>query len=496
MIQILNPDLTPMQDVQIAPFEAGQDSGIVPFAIQNAGPDVVDVADVLVVLQVLDPTTGQWVSSGVPPADELWGRLRLTGQDATLAPGQFLEITDWLPVGAWRSLPIRMLLSGGIRHGEFKLRPPATAASLTWSFRLAVLAAEHAYPVPPGTRQGILTGLGDRGHSTLLKGFQVTTSVPPDDQVHIAAGHLIYRGDLVGHVATTLALSQEDADATPLAPGTSYLAVLSIGPTGLTITKGQQAPVPFRPPAPPWEPVLAVLAVHYQSSGTTEIDSTHFTDLRLFDRYQAEPGTGLHLRLHPGRAIAGGTLRYHSTPTDLLLPPNQTTHLWQRANGAWELTTPTAPPPETTALGPLWLATTDAATVIALQDRRAYAADAVVLHLRGPLPSTPGPIADLLILQDGLILEDVLYRLSDSGGGESGQTQLDLHLDGTTLYPSHAQDDHRPTWPHDAADLIHQGTIHEITDLSSGQRIELVSLDHPTNGIPAWAEAYLLCRRP
>ncbi len=496
MIQILNPDLTPMQDVQIDPFEAGQDSAIIPFAIHNTGPDVVDVADVLVVLQVLDPTTGQWMSSGVPPTDELWGRLRLTGQDTTYAPNQLPEITDWLPVGAWRSLPLRTLLSGGIRHGEFKLRPPATAASLTWSFRLAVVAAEHAHPVPPGTRQGILTGLGDRGHSTLLKGFQVTPSVPPDDQVRVAAGHLIYRGNLIGHVATTLALSQEDAAATPLAPGNAYLAVLSIGPNGLTLTKSQQAPVPVRPSAPPWEPVLAVLAVLYQSSGLSEIDSTGLTDLRTFDRYQAEPGTGLHLRLHPGRAIAGGTLRYHSTPTDLLVPPNTTTHLWQRANGAWELAAPTAPPPETTVLGPLWIATTDADTVIDLQDRRTYASDTVVLHLRGPLPSTPGPIADTLILQDGLIPEDVLYRLSDNGRGDSGQTQLDLLLDGATLYTSSALDDHRPAWPHAAADLIRQGSIHEVTALHPGQRIELVSIEHPTNGTPAQAEAYLLCRRP
>ena len=378
-----------MQDVQIDPFEAGQDSAIIPFAIQNAGPDVVDVADVLVVLQVLDPTTGQWASSAVPPADALRGRLRLTGQDAANAPDQLPEITHRLPVGAWRSLPIRTLLSGGIRHGEFKLRPPATAASLTWSFRLAVLAAEHAHPVPPGAREGILTGLGDRGHSTLLKGFQVTASVPPDDQVNIAAGHLIYRGDLIGHVATTLALSQEDATATPLPPGTSYLLLVTIGPNGLTVTKGQQAPVPIRPSAPTWEPVLAVVAVLYQSSGLSEIEPIHLTDLRLFDRFQAKPGTGLHLRLHPGRAIAGGTLRYHSLVTDLLLPANTTTHLWQRANGAWELATPTAPPPETTALGPLWFATTDADTVIALQDRRTYASDTLVLHLRGPLHPPP-----------------------------------------------------------------------------------------------------------
>ena len=161
---------------------------------------------------------------------------------------------------------------------------------------------------------------------------------------------------------------------------------------------------------------------------------------------------------------------------------------------AWELTIPTSPPPETAALG--WLATTDADTVIDLQDRRTYASDTVVLHLRGPLPPTPGPIADTLILQDGLILEDILYRLSDSGGGDSGQTQLDLLLDGATLYISNAIDDHRPAWPYDAADLLQQGRIHEVTALHPGQWIELVSIEHPTNGTPAQADAYLLCRRP
>jgi hypothetical protein len=63
------------------------------------------------------------------------------------------------------------------------------------------------------------------------------------------------------------------------------------------------------------------------------IDLTDIADLRLFDRYWAEPGTGLHLHIHPGRAIAGGTLRYHSAATSLL-PPTATTCLWQRASGA------------------------------------------------------------------------------------------------------------------------------------------------------------------
>jgi hypothetical protein len=67
---------------------------------------------------------------------------------------------------------------------------------------------------------------------------------------------------------------------------------------------------------------------------------------------------------------------------------------------------------------------------------------------------------------------------------------------GATLYPSFAQDDHRPAWPFDAADLLVQGRIHELTELHPLQLLQLVSIVHPTGGPPAWAEAYLLCRRP
>jgi hypothetical protein len=86
-----------------------------------------------------------------------------------------------------------------------------------------------------------------------------------------------------------------------------------------------------------------------------------------------------------------------------MLPPNATTSLWQHASGAWELAALTDPPPETTAaLGPLWIATTDAAGVTELLDRRAFAADIVVIPLRGDLPAAPGPIAEAFVVHDGL----------------------------------------------------------------------------------------------
>jgi hypothetical protein len=480
VIEILNPtDLTPLDNFEIPAFEAGQDSGAIPFAIRTTE----DLQDLLLVVEAQDPSSGRWLQSGLPPVDELWPHLRLlTGP----------QPVDWTPVGAWRALPIPAIAAGVPCQGELRLRPPATASALTWRFRLALAAAEHSFPLPPGTPTGILTGLGDPGHSALLQGLAVTASTPPDDHLHLAAGAYLHRGRRKGLVAADLALDQLDIHGEPLDPGQSYQALLTVGAAGLTLTKSPRSLTPERPAPPLWESPLAALTVRYQS-GPTVLESTDLTDLRRLDRYQAQPGEGLQLRLGPGRAQAGGTRRFHTTDTLLTLSPNATRHLWQRANGAWELTAPDDIP-ETTALGPLWEITTDATTLTNLVDRRHYAADTVVLHLRGNLPSTPGPIADLLLTHDGLVLEDIHYRLAPHAA-TAGQTQLDLELEGATLYPSNPQDDQRPAWPWDAPLTPITGRIHEITELPPGAVLRLRSIEHPTGDLPAWAEAYLICRR-
>ena len=56
-----------------------------------------------------------------------------------------------------------------------------------------------------------------------------------------------------------------------------------------------------------------------------------------------------------------------------------------------------------------------------LLDRRVFAAGAIVIPLHGALPASPSPIAEALVVHDGLILEDILYRLSDSGEGPPGR---------------------------------------------------------------------------
>ena len=85
---------------------------------------------------------------------------------------------------------------------------------------------------------------------------------------------------------------------------------------------------------------------------------------------------------------------------------------------------------------------------------------------------------------------------------EAGQRQelhevaaLDVLVDGSTIYPSFAVADQRPAWAFDASSLTLQGGVHEVTELHQGQLVELVSIEHPTGGTPARAEAVLVCRR-
>jgi hypothetical protein len=479
VIELLNPDLSPLDGGEIPDLEAGQDSGVVPFVLRSTE----DVPDVLVVLEVLDPSSGRWVQSGLPSLDELWTQIRLTGP----------QTVDWTNVGTARGLWVPSLVAGVLQNAELRMRPPATAAPVTWQSRLAAVAAEHSRPVPPGGRTGVLTGLSDVGHGSLVRGLRVSPSAPEDDQVHVAPGLYVHQGRLRGLVAPPVTLDQTDSAAAALAAGQSYWAVLSAGAAGLTVTKGLRAAVPTKPAPPAGELPLAAVQVH-QTGGASSIAAADVVDLVVYDRHWAEPGTGLQLRVHAGQAVGGGTWRTWSTPVALALPASATRWLWQRASGAWELTA-TDVPPETTALGPLWRVTTDAGAVTSLVDRRVYAADTVVLQLRGNLPGAPGEIASQLVAHDGLVLEDVLYRLASNGGGTAGQTRLDLEVAGATVYTSHATDDQRPTWAFNAAELTIAGRVHEVTELRPGDLVRLLSIENPTGGTPAWAEAYLICRR-
>lgn len=487
-IDILNTDLEPL-DLTFTAIEAGQDSDVLSFALRNATEE--DAFDVLLVLQVEDLTNpGTYLSAGLPPQDEQWARIRLVDQDNTGAPAQQPLRTDWQPVGAYSAFLVRDVLAGGVRIAEIKMRPPSSAVPLSYRWGLSTLEAEHARPLPPAVTaaaRGILTHLGDFNHSGVVSGCAVTPSDPPDEDVHVAAGTWIHRGRPRAAAASTHTLDQQDGAGEALEAGESYWAALSLGDTGVTVTKGARAALdPVQPTVPEADALLRYALVQHQA-GDSEIEEEDLAGRVERDRYYAEPGSGLELLVHPGQALGGATWRYHSATQSVVLPATSTRWLWQLANGDLVLAEADEVP-ETTALGPWWRVETDATGVVDLVDLRTYTDPPVVLSLGGALPDDPGDVASLPVFQD-LAVERVVYRLTDNGGGSAGETALDLLRGVESFHPTEP-----PAFTFDAATLTADAP-HELAELRSGDTLTLVTTAHPTGGTPARAEVYLICRR-
>ncbi len=495
-LEILKPDLTPLGDLAITNLEAGEDSDVVEFVVRNATGQ--DIFDALLVIRLEHPTVpGRFVSAGFPPQDELWARVRLTGQTSAAAPAQQNLTTDWTPIGAYAALLIPNVLAGGIRTAQLKMRPPSNASLANWRWDLSTIEIEHARAVPPAltlARRGILTGVGEASWFGLVRGGAVTASAPADADVHVAPALWVHRGRVRGKVASVHALNQNDGAAAALAAAQSYWAVLSLGAAGVTVTKGLKAAAPTKPATPAGEALLRYVEVRYQAGGVSVIDAADISGTTVYDRHLVEAGAGLEALVNPGQALGGSSWSYWSTRQSIPLEDDATNRLWRLASGLFEVTTDDVPP-EATALGPLAELVTAAGVVTSVTDRRTYADDTVVLHLRGNLPGAPGEIVSALVEHEALALEHVVYRISDNGGGAAGATILDLDARGATIYTGQATDDQRPTFGFNAAVLTDDDGYHEVTELRRGDVVSLRMAAQPVGGTPAWAEAYLVCRR-
>lgn len=499
MIEIYeDDDLTLVSDLPITGLEAGTDSAVVTLHARNTGGSTV--ANARLVIQVEDRvTSGLYLSTGWPPVDEAWARARIVGFSNAGDTTWSVASTDWQALGAWSFLVLGDVPAGCDVYLELKMRPPSTAAELDWRWSLGITDAEYSVPAPPSLTavdQGIIHGVGDRGASGIIRGCAVSVTSPTeDDEVHVAAGVFEIAGRLYGKVATDHALNQQDVAAAALTTGQSYYAALTLGASGVTVTKGAKAASPTKPTLPAGE-LLTYVKVRYQAGGTSEILATDLEGTLLYDRYLCEAGSGLQVKIHPGRSLGGSTYRYSESIQLVTVAASDTSYLWQLASGLWESTLDETAP-ESTATGPWWEVTTDGAGVTAIVDRRTYAGRSVVLRLAGAIPGSPGLFDDLLVEHEELWIEEVTGRVSDNGGGASGSTKLDLEVNGTSLYPSSGTDDQRPVIAYNASDLVHRGGVPDgVRRLRRGDLLKAVTVSHPTGGTPDRAELLVVCRVP
>lgn len=481
--------------------EAGADSDELELHVWNSkgNPGGQTARNVALVFQVEDPTAPNvFVSTGYPPVDELWGRGKVIGYDNDADPAWTVPATDYQPLGASALLLLGDIPPDCAVHIKLKLHPPTYATETAWRFGLSALRDEYSRPLPPALSaldRGILVGIGDWSRSGLLAGAAVTATGTPDDEVHVAAAEWERAGVLHGKIVSDHQLNQNDGAVAALTTGQSYLALLSLGTTGVTVTKGLKGAAPVRPAAPAGEPLLAEVEVTYQAGGTSVIATGDITDLRTFERFLCVAGAGFNVEIHSGQSIGGGTHRFQNGIQEVALSASDTFYLYQLESGLWAAAT-SETPPTTGALGPWFEVDTDGSAVTAIRDRRTYAGRAIDLTLKGALPGSPGLIDDLVVETERLWIDQIACRISDNGGGSSGSTVFEVKINGTTIFTGSGTEDWRPTFAHNAATLAGRGYYAELRELSRGDIVSFHSATHPTGGTPARAELHLTCRMP
>lgn len=481
--------------------QAGADSDEIELHVWNdqGNPGGQARRNVALVFQVEHPSTPDvFVSTGFPPVDELWGRAKIIDYDNAAAPTWTVPASDWQSMGAYALLLLGDVPPDCAVFLKLKLHPPSYSNPNAWRFGLSANVDEYSRPLPPSLSlldRGILVGIGDGARSGLIRGGETTATGTPDDEVHVAAADWERAGVRLGKIVTDHTLNQNDGAVAALATGESYLALLTLGASGVTVTKGLKGASPASPAAPAGEPLLARVTVDFDAGGTSVIGADDVEDLRLFDRFAAVAGAGLNLVLHSGQALGGYTHRYQSGKQEVALSPSDTFYLYQLESGLWAAAT-VEERPTTGSLGPWWEADTDGSAVIDLRDRRTYAGRSIDLALAGALPGSPGFIADLVVETEELWIDDVTCRVSDNGGGASGSTVFDVQLNGATIFTSFAVESWRPTFNFDASVLSGRGYVAEVRRLRRGDVVSFHSITHPSGGTPARAEVHLICRMP
>ncbi|MEM9552667.1 MAG: hypothetical protein AAGC60_00285 [Acidobacteriota bacterium] len=449
------------------------------------------VRDLLLVAEVQDPQ-GRWVRSGVPALDQQWIELRVTDQIADARPEQRRLRSEWTPVGAGRALRLADVYPGDARLIERRLRAPSSQQGQHLPIRLVVLYDEHTIPLPgPPARRGIVPVYGDAAQTAIVRSKLrvfanggASLSIPPRIAVH--------QGTARGFPWHDEPLDQADGAAEPLAAGEHYLALLSQAPGGVTLTKGLRAATPAVPAWPDDEIPLALVRVHHQPGGVSQVVEADVDDWMLREHLEAAWDTGeTTLHLDAGEALGAETRRVWSRRVPLPLAPETTSTVWQLDSGLYDVTDGAPPTPGALAL---YRATTDALGVVDVVDLRPWAGETLHLRIAAAPPGAPGPLgAPAVVPEAGYTLDRIVLAAADSGAG-AGETVVEVDLDGVSLFPSAASFDERPRITPGGATLHRDAWPEGLLSLEPGQRLSARTVAHADTP-PSHLELVLILRR-
>ena len=407
-----------------------------------------------------------------------WVRCQAVGSGGPGAP--VAHLTGLASVGLSRQLNLLDLPSDGYRSIEVSVLVPAGVGTQAIEVLLVARYAEVSESLPDGAFEaggmGVRSGLGDTTASWIVTGGAITESGGgADANANVAAVWWVHEGIPLCIDKEAVALNQNDVTPAALTAGRAYWATLSLGAAGtVTVTKGAAAASASATKAavPAGELPLGHVKVPYQA-GTSVISTADITQAdRLFGGFAAvTSGASLSVTLHPGSALIGGRLVTISGTRSVTLGATDETWIWLTPAGATTTSLDAIAPVDRALL--LYRMTTDGSGVTIARDCRSWIGrplHSLRMLQEGTLAAndytntivypgrTPGRVRPVAGLQ---------WSLGDNGAS-SGSTKLDVEVSDaggawTSLFPSSATTDLRPTIAHDSTDPTSESTTETLT---------------------------------
>lgn len=411
------------------PIPAGSVSDAVAFHLWNdkgGGGSAPRNVKLRVLVEV---SSGVWQESGTPALDRRELRMRITG---TANPDQDPEFVSpatgtWVPVGADAYFTVGDFRPNTAVYLELDYAPGIQGGSGTISKNFRI---EAVYDRWADAHVSADLGVLVTGEDEFVIAPLVTASGTPDDVVHLSrdwfrTGELSRRTD-----AETKTLNQNDGAAAALASGEEYFALLSRPKAGgaIVATKGLKAVAgsALIPALPADSLKVATVHVAYQGGGTSVIDNTDITQLAVDGRGAlGYSGASLDVTLGTVRAETG-TTRVRREEGALTLDPSTTSTIYLGSDGTWG----------TTQLAnslAFWQVTTDGSGVTAVVDLRRYVGGTRVALKHAGNEAT-GTNQDFEIVTDVCSIDRLEARLATAAAGATGTTDLDVNLNGTTIF--------------------------------------------------------------
>lgn len=332
----------------------------------SGGPVDTALGVALLVYQINDE--GDPVRGGLTAVDEKYVEVRALDTGTSDQ-----QETAWTPIGRWRVLTLADIASGEYTVIEVRYHPPGSAATAEVQLLLDVEDSYIRDPLGAGHteshRDGILTGLGDGTFSEIQRGGTVSESGSPDANVNLEDTVYVHLGKRYA-VSGATALDGNDASAAALSSGEHYWATLSLGASGVTVTKSDKAADPAdegdAPSVPSGEIPLARVLREFDGI-INDADITMLSDCGAFEWSVS----GITATVGPGWAlIDNAIIRRTAQTVGLSLTDDDENYVWLEPDGSISVSQTASEPAPRSLL--LYHATAASGAVTQLRDRRGW----------------------------------------------------------------------------------------------------------------------------